>query len=85
MLKRAEFVDQVKWKNTIFINVQNYDKSRIIFVVKMYAKLIKNNDNIQFNEIFTFDNLFNDFFYQKQKISISFYHDVKFLIIDAES
>ena len=50
----------------------------------MHAKFIKNNDNIQFNEMFIFDNLFNDFFYQKQKISISFYHDIELLIIDAE-
>ena len=29
----------------------------------MHAKLVENNNNIQFNEIFAFDDLFNDFFY----------------------
>ena len=29
----------------------------------MHAKLIEDNDDIQFNEIFAFDDLFNDFFY----------------------
>ena len=51
----------------------------------MHAKFIKNNDNIQFNKMFAFDNFFNDFFYQKQKISISFCHDIELSIIDAES
>ena len=51
----------------------------------MHAKLIKDSDDIQFNKIFAFDNLFNDFFYQEQRISILFCHDIKFLIIDAES
>ena len=31
----------------------------------MHTKFIKNNDNIQFNKMFAFDNFFNDFFYQK--------------------
>ena len=51
----------------------------------MHAKFIKNNDDIQFNEKFAFDNFFNDLFYQEQKISILFCHDIEFLIIDAES
>ena len=51
----------------------------------MHAKLIKNNDNIQFNEMLTFDDFFNDFFYQKQKISISIRHNIKLSIIDAKS
>ena len=29
----------------------------------MHAKFIENNNNIQFNEMFAFDNLFNDLFY----------------------
>ena len=51
----------------------------------MHAKLIKDSDDIQFNEMFTFDNFFNDLFYQGQRISISFYHDIELSIIDAES
>ena len=51
----------------------------------MHAKFVESNDNIQFNEIFTFDNFFNDFFYQEQKISILFYYNIEFSIIDAES
>ena len=51
----------------------------------MHAKLIKDNNNIQFNKMFAFDNLFNDFFYQEQKILISFCHDVELLIINAKS
>ena len=51
----------------------------------MHAKLIKNNNDIQFNKMFAFNNFFNDFFYQKQRISILFYYDIEFSIIDAES
>ena len=51
----------------------------------MHAKLVENNDYIQFNEMFAFDDLFNDFFYQEQKISISFRHDIEFSVINAES
>ena len=51
----------------------------------MHAKLIKNSNNIQFNEMLAFDNFFNDFFYQKQKISISLYHDIEFSIINVKS
>ena len=50
----------------------------------MHAKLVENNDDIQFNEIFAFNNLFNDFFYQKQKILILFCHDIKLSIINAK-
>ena len=85
MLKRAEIVDQIKRKNTIFVNVQNCNKNCIIFVVEMHAKLVENNNYIQFNKMFAFDDLFNDFFYQRQKISISLRHDIEFFIIDAKS
>ena len=51
----------------------------------MHAKFIKGNDDIQFNEMLAFDNLFNDFFYQEQKILISFCHDIELSIIDAKS
>ena len=51
----------------------------------MHAKFIKNNNDIQFNKIFTFDDLFNNLFYQEQKILILFYHDIKLSIIDAKS
>ena len=85
MLKQAEIIDQFKRKNAIFINVQNCNKSHIILVVEMHVKLVENNNNIQFNKMFAFDDLFNDLFYQKQKISISLYYDIKFLIINAES
>ena len=51
----------------------------------MHAKFIKDNDDIQFNKMFAFNNLFNDFFYQEQKILISFCHDIELLIIDAKS
>ena len=50
----------------------------------MHAKFVENRNNIQFNEIFAFDNFFNDFFYQRQKILISFYYNIKFSIINAE-
>ena len=84
MLKRVEVLDQIKRKNVILISVQNCDKSRIIFVVEMHAKLVKDSNNIQFDKIFTFDNLFNDLFYQKQKILISLCHDFELLIINAK-
>ena len=84
-MKRVEIIDQLKRKNAIFINIQNYDKNYIILVVEMHAKLVENNDNIQFNKIFTFNNLFNDLFYQEQKISISFCHDIELSIINAKS
>ena len=29
----------------------------------MHAKLVENNDYIQFNEMLAFDDFFNDFFY----------------------
>ena len=51
----------------------------------MHAKFIKNSDDIQFNEMLTFDDFFNDLFYQEQKVSISLCHDIEFLIINAES
>ena len=85
MLKRAESVDQIKKKNTIFISVQNCNKSRIILAVEMHAKLIESSDDIQSSEMLAFDDLFNDLFYQKQRISISLCHDIKLSIIDAES
>ena len=50
----------------------------------MHTKLIKDSDDIQFNKIFAFDDLFNDFFYQKQKILILFCHDIKLSIINAK-
>ena len=83
MLKRVEVIDQVKRRNAIFINVQSCDKNFITFIIEMHAKLVKDNNNIQFNKIFEFDSLFNDLFYWKQKILISFCHDVEFSIIDA--
>ena len=85
MLKRAKSVDQAKRKNTILVSVQSCDKSRIILAVGMHAKFIESSDDIQFNEMLAFDNLFNDLFYQKQRISISLCHNIKFSIIDAES
>ena len=85
MLKRAEIVDQIKRKNTIFISAQNCDKSRIILVVGVHAKLVENNDYIQFNKMLAFDDLSNDLFYQKQKISISLRHDIELSVINAES
>ena len=45
------------------MNAQNCDKNCIIFVIEMHAKFVKNNDDIQFNEMFAFDDLFNDLFY----------------------
>ena len=51
----------------------------------MHAKFIKDSNDIQFNKMFTFDNLFNDFFYQEQKISISLCYNIEFLIINAKS
>ena len=51
----------------------------------MHAKFIKDNDDIQFNKMFAFDDFFNNFFYQEQKISILFCHDIKFSIINAKS
>ena len=50
----------------------------------MHTKFIKNNNDIQFNEMLAFDDLFNDFFYQKQKVLISLRHDIEFSIINAE-
>ena len=51
----------------------------------MHAKLVEDNDDIQFNKIFAFDDLFNNLFYQKQKILISFCHDIEFSIINVKS
>ena len=51
----------------------------------MHTKFIEDSDDIQFNKIFAFDDFFNDFFYQEQRISISLRHDIKFSIINAES
>ena len=51
----------------------------------MRTKLIKSNDDIQFNEMLTFDNFFNNFFYQVQRVSISLHHDIEISIIDAKS
>ena len=69
----------------IIVNVRNCNKNYIIFVVETHTKFIKNSDDIQFNEIFTFDNLFNNLFYQKQRISILLYHDIEVSIIDVKS
>ena len=35
----------------------------IILVVEMHAKLVEDNNYIQFNKMFIFDDLFNNLFY----------------------
>ena len=64
-MERAEVIDQIKQKNAIFVNVQRCDKNRIILVIEVHTKLGENDDNIQFDEILAFNDLFNDLFYQK--------------------
>ena len=51
----------------------------------MHTKFVKDSDNIQLNKMFAFDTLFNNFFYQEQKMLISLYQNIKFSIIDAKS
>ena len=51
----------------------------------MHTKLVEDSNDIQFNEMLIFNDFFNDFFYQEQRISISLRHDIKFSIINTES
>ena len=41
----------------IFVNICKSDEDNIVFAIKMHFELIKDDDNIQFDEIFAVSNL----------------------------
>ena len=57
MLIVIRLIDQIKRQHVIFVNTYKNNKDNIVFVIKIHFKLIKNNDNIQFNKIFAVNNL----------------------------
>ena len=46
MLIIERLIDQIEKQHVIFINIYKSDKDNVVFVIEMYSKLIKDDDNI---------------------------------------
>ena len=46
MLIIKRLINQIKRQHVIFINIYKSDEDNIVFAIKVYFKLIKNDDNI---------------------------------------
>ena len=52
MLIVERFIDQIERQHVIFVNTYKSDEDDVVFAIKMHFKLIEDDDNIQFDEIF---------------------------------
>ena len=52
MLIVKRLIDQIKKQHVIFVNTYKSDKDNVVFVIEVHSKLIENDNDIQFNEIF---------------------------------
>ena len=57
MLIVKQLIDQIKRQHVIFVNIHKSDEDDVIFVIKVHSEFIKDDDDIQFNEIFAVSDL----------------------------
>ena len=57
MLIVKRLIDQIKRQHMIFVNIYKNEEDDVVFAIKMHFKLIKDDDDIQFDEIFAVSNL----------------------------
>ena len=46
MLIIKRLIDQIKRQHVIFVNIHKNDEDNVVFVIKMYSELIKDDDDI---------------------------------------
>ena len=46
MLIIKQLIDQIKRQHVIFVNIYKSDEDNVVFVIKVYSKLIEDDNNI---------------------------------------
>ena len=69
----------------ILVNVERAYENSKIFVLRIHLKLIKNRYDVQFEQKLTINDFNENFFYQRNKITIAFDYDVQLSIIHTQT